>query len=119
MAESEMVEKVARRLDEEMHGGKSFGPAPVPDSPGGEVAREHDRRKLLRWARAAIEDMREPTEEMADDGGAYLDGFAALGDHTVVYAARGTWQTMIDHILEGPAVSTDAALSPSPAGEGR
>lgn len=113
MAEMEMMERVARAMAAD-NGGVWDEMSDDPYAPW-----DINRVVFRRLARAAIEAMRTPTEAMADDGGAYLDGFAALGDHTVVYAARGTWQTMIDHILEGPAVSTDAALSPSPAGEGR
>ena len=90
---SDMVEKVARRLDEEMYGGASFSPYRELDSSGGEIAREHDRRKLLRWARAAIEAMREIPYSAAWEAAEQTE-IGTTSDMQKV------WRIMIDAILK-------------------
>lgn len=60
MCES-MIERVARRLANEMHAGGDFGMT-------GEDAYRHRSAEFLALARAAIEAMREPTDAMIDAG---------------------------------------------------
>lgn len=111
---SDMVERASRAMCRLYYTKRRLDPV----SP-----KEIDRLVDEMWeswadeARAAIEAMREPTEEMCDAGGAYLNGFDALGGHTVAYAARGTFEAMIDTALEGPAITIDMSAALSPKGE--
>lgn len=52
------------------------------------------RNRCLRDARAAIEAMREPTEEMVNAGA------VAEGDTNLEAQARSLWEAMIDAILK-------------------
>lgn len=108
---SDMVEKVARAIAKEID---------CVDWTAPDNTMSHSERLnaiALDAARAAIEAMREPTEEMCDAGGAYLNGFDALGEHTAAYAARGTFEAMIDTALEGPAITIDMSPALSTKGE--
>lgn len=91
MAESEMIERVARGMAEE-NGGLWDEMSEDPYAPY-----DGSRGFFRRLARAAIEAMREPTEEMRQDGrGEYLRMPKAL------WSVAHSYRAMID-----------AALSPS------
>lgn len=97
MVESEMVERVKAVLRDKTDwtiDGK-FGEAEAEES-------------LTEAARAAIEAMREPTEEMADAGSSCLETYDPAEKCPSARDMENGWKAMID-----------AALSPSPATEKR
>lgn len=93
MAESEMVEKVAKAIYLKRNGQGA--------RPWSLLTKAH-RTPYLDDARAAIEAMREPTEAMESAGWDSYDRNDGWS------GPQYCWQAMVD-----------AALSPSPAGEGR
>ena len=101
MAETEMVERVARAL---------YAATPFKQAEGG-YHEQSDvyRRSCLLLARAAIEAMREPTEAMVDAFVWYGHG-KTIGD-----VARIGWQSMIDAALSGQDLDQDAAAPPARA----
>jgi hypothetical protein len=81
---SEMIERVARALDE-CHDPSSWHPYDFWD---------HDF--ALELARAAIEAMREPTDAMKQAGDDFSGNLAITHDAS----GEGTWQAMIDAALK-------------------
>jgi hypothetical protein len=108
---SDMVEKVARALWNAESVRATDRPRRVEWAEESEKTQENWRH----MARAAIEALREPTEEMCNDGwdvgrdmvASY--GFAIGGETPI-------WQAMIDTALEGPAITIDMSSALSTKG---
>lgn len=86
---SDMIERVARAIADEMAGDWSH----IPERSAGETSRED----LRVAARLAIEAMREPTELMLWDGKCSLDPL--MPSHFELQDIRACWEAMIDAAL--------------------
>lgn len=104
MVES-MVERVARAIDprafDQFESLRDYclrnGDDEAEALRTAEWAHGHDVRQAIEKARAAIEAMREPTEEMLDVGACYEDQDHHIFDEG--HIARDVWTNMIDAAL--------------------
>ena len=108
-----MIEKVARAIDRDAWSHfdaycklKQYSPEEIRTR----MQESSHLQKSLTNARAAIEAMREPTQEMVDVGYREIDDCidfynydSDCGYDLGAFAPTSTWQAMIDAALKGPS----------------